>query len=228
MDPETAAFVRALTHETRFPFLPELRARVADKMVPTWDATKQRVGRDDIPAPFWAFAWPGGQALARYLLDNPERVAGQRVLDFAAGGGLASIAAARVGAASVVACDVDCHATAMQYVNAELNGVRVMAMTKDFIGESLRGQFDVLLAGDVCYEWVLSTRTVPWLRQAAADGLLVLLGDPGRDYLPKSGLERLADYDVPTSRELEIGDISRTTIWRVLPDGSTATPTLTV
>jgi predicted nicotinamide N-methyase len=218
MDTEAEAFVCSLTHETRFAFLPELRARVADKMVPTWDATKQRVGRDDLPAPFWAFAWPGGQALARYVLDNPERVAGLRVLDFAAGGGLASIAAARAGAASVVACDVDRHATAIQNVNAELSGVQITAVTRDIIGEGLHDHFDVVLAGDLCYEWVLSTRVIPWLRQTAAAGLLVLLGDPGRDYLPTSGLERVADYEVPTSRELEIADLSRTTVWRVLPE----------
>jgi predicted nicotinamide N-methyase len=187
-------------------------------MVPLWDATKRRVGRDHIPAPFWAFEWPGGQALARHVLDNTHLVAGQRVLDFAAGGGLAALAAARAGAASVVACDVDPLASVVQQVNAELSDVQLTSRTQDIIGEPLHGEFDVVLAGDLCYEWVLSTRITPWLRRTAADGLLVLLGDPGRDYLPKTGLERLAEYDVPTSRELEVADHARTTVWRVLPD----------
>jgi len=211
------AFVRSVTRVTRLPFVPELCVRVAPKMVPIWDATKRRVGRDDIPPPFWAFAWPGGQALARHVLDYPQLVVGQRVLDFAAGGGMAALAAARAGAASVIAYDVDPLASVAQQANADLSDVQIASRTRDIVGEPLHADFDVVLAGDVCYEWVLSTRIVPWLRRSAADGVLVLLGDPGRDYLPNAGIERLADYDVPTSRELEIADYSRTTVWRVLP-----------
>jgi predicted nicotinamide N-methyase len=211
------AFVRSVTRVTRLPFVPELCVHVAPKMVPIWDATKRRVGRDDIPPPFWAFAWPGGQALARHVLDYPQLVVGQRVLDFAAGGGMAALGAARAGAASVIACDVDPLASVAQQANADLSDVQIASRTRDIVGEPLHADFDVVLAGDVCFEWVLSTRIVPWLRRSAADGVLVLLGDPGRDYLPNAGIERLADYDVPTSRELEIADLSRTTVWRVLP-----------
>jgi predicted nicotinamide N-methyase len=217
VEPDAGAFVRSVTQVTRFRFVPELPVRVAPKMVPIWDATKRRVGRDDVPAPFWAFAWPGGQALARHVLDNADLVAGKRVLDFAAGGGMAALAAARAGASSVIACDVDPLAAVVQQSNAELSDVQITSWTRDIIGDPLHGDFDVVLAGDLCYEWVLSTRIVPWLRQSAADGVLVLLGDPGRDYLPKTGLERLADYEVPTSRELEIVDVSHTTVWRALP-----------
>jgi predicted nicotinamide N-methyase len=218
MQVDAEAFVLSVTRVTRFAFVPELRMRVASEMMPVWEATRRRDGRHAAPAPLWAFAWPGGLAVARHLLDNTDLVAGQRVIDFGAGGGLAGIAAAQAGAATVVACDVDPLAAVAQRANAALNDVCLTSHTHDMIGEPLRGQFDVLLAGDVCYEWVLSTRITPWLRQAAADGLLVLLADPGRGYLPQVGLERLVEYDVPTSLELEREDHLRTTLWRVLRD----------
>jgi predicted nicotinamide N-methyase len=219
MRPDDAdAFVRSFTQETRFPFVPELRLRVASQMMPIWEATRRRDGRPEAPTPLWAFAWPGGLALARHVLDNQHLVAGQRVLDFGAGGGLVGIAAARAGAASVVACDVAPLAAAAQQANAALNDVRLSSQTHDMIGESLLGQFDVLLAGDVTYEWILSLRIEPWLRQAAADGLAVLLADAGRGHLPHIRLERLAEYDVPTSLELEVETQLRTTLWRVLGD----------
>lgn len=210
------AFVLSATHEQRLTFVPELRMRVASEMKPLWEAIRRRDGRPVAPAPLWAFAWPGGLAVARHVLDNPRLVAGQRVLDFGAGGGLAGIAAARAGAASVVACDVDPLAADAQRANAALNDVCLTSLTHDMIGEALHGQFDVLLAADVCYEWVLSQRIAPWLRQAAADGVFVLLADPGRGYLPQVGLEPLVAYDVPTSLELELEDHLRTTLWRVL------------
>lgn len=212
------AFVRSYTQVTCFPFVPELRLRVASEMMPLWEATRRRDGRPNAPSPLWAFAWPGGLALARHVLDNQHLVAGQRVLDFGAGSGLVGLAAARAGAASVVACDVAPLAAAAQQANAALNDVSLTSQTHDMIGESLLGQFDVLLAGDVTYEWVLSLRIGTWLRQTAADGLAVLLADAGRGHLPQIPLERLAEYDVPTLLELEEEDHLPTTLWRVLGD----------
>jgi predicted nicotinamide N-methyase len=202
----------------RFPFVPELQLRVASQMTPLWEAVRQLDGRHAAQAPLWAFAWPGGLAVARYVLDYEHLVAGQRVLDFGAGGGLAGIAAARAGAASVVACDVEPLASVLQQANAALNDVDLTSSTRDMIGETLHGRFDVVLAGDVCYEWVLSQRITPWLHQAAVDGLLVLVADPGRGYLPRVGLEQVVEYDVPTSLELEREDHMRTAVWRLLGD----------
>jgi predicted nicotinamide N-methyase len=212
------AFVRSYTQVTRFPFVPELRLRVASEMMPLWEATRRRDGRPEAPTPLWAFAWPGGLALARHVLDNPHLVSGLRVLDFGSGCGLVGLAAARAGAASVVACDVAPLAAAAQQANAALNAVSLTSRTHDLIGERLLGQFDILLAGDVTYEWILSLRIGSWLHQTAVDGLAVLLADAGRGHLPHLPLERLAEYDVPTLLELEDADHTRTTLWRVLPD----------
>jgi predicted nicotinamide N-methyase len=218
MQVDADEFVRSVTQIISFPFLPELRVRVAPQMIPVWEATQHREGQEHLPAPFWAFAWPGGQAFARYILDHPDVVRGKRVLDFAAGNGLAAIAAARAGAAVAVASDVDRLARHAQAANAELNDVHIEARTQDVVGHSVHEEFDLVLAGDVCYEWVLATRIVPWLRQLAADGVVVLLADPGRKYLPETGLERLAVYDVPTLLDLEAKASMRTTLWRILPE----------
>lgn len=165
------------------------------------------------PPPFWAFAWPGSQALARYLLEHRDVVAGRRVLDFGSGSGLAAIAAACCDASQVIACDLDPIAACVQHVNAELNGVIV----ETFTGDATLAQFevDVVLAGDVCYEREPSEVIVTWLRQQAAGGRTVLLADPGRHYAPSDGLQLLATYDVPTLHELESVAQKRTRVWTI-------------
>ena len=164
------------------------------------------------PPPYWAFAWAGGQAIARYVLDNPEIVAGRAVLDFASGSGLGAIAAAMSGARTVVAADIDPYASAAIGINAALNGVEVAITSGDLIGS--RGPWEVVLAGDICYERPLADRVTAWLRNLAAEGADVLLGDPGRTYLPKEGLDWIVRYAVKTTRELEDTDVRNAVVWR--------------
>lgn len=188
--------------------------QVATELMPTWDAVERHFGHA-VPPPYWSFLWPGSEALARVLLDRPELVAGRRVFDFGAGCGLAAIAAARAGAARVVACDTDPLAAASQQLNAALNNVEVESLTLDPVGRPL-AEVDFVLAGDVCYERGVAARVAAWLRQLAAAGQDVVLADPGRAYAPTDGLEVLASFDVPTTRELESADSMRTLVWRIL------------
>jgi SAM-dependent methyltransferase len=155
-----------------------------------------------VPPPFWAFAWAGGQALSRYLLDHPHETAGKRVLDFAAGSGLVGVAAMKAGAASVLAADIDPFCAAAVAANAEANGVEI-AFTADNLLEAPPAAFDLICAGDVFYEVPMAAAMLAWLKQARAAGSSVLVGDPGRTYFPKEGLSLLAEYRVPTTRELE-------------------------
>lgn len=187
--------------------------RVASELMPTWEAAERHVGHAVAP-PFWAFLWPGSQVLARFILDHPQYVAGQRVFDFGSGCGLAAIAAARAGASHVVACDLDEMAAQSQQANAELNQVHIESVVRNPVGRPLR-DVDVVLAGDVCYERQLGSEIDQWLHDLAADGLTVLLADPGRAYAPSDGIELLASFEVPTSRELESEDQMTTRVWRV-------------
>ena len=193
--------------------VPELRVRVATELMATWEATERHFGHAVAP-PFWAFLWPGSQVLARVLFDRPELVRDKRVLDFGSGCGLAAIAAARCGASRIVACDVDPVAAESQRINAELNGVCLETLTRDLVGRPVR-DFDVVLAGDVCYERNAARDISDWLHDLASDGLTVLLADPGRAYAPTDGLELLASFSVPTSRELESEDELLTRVWRL-------------
>jgi predicted nicotinamide N-methyase len=204
--------IREFTQVRAAPFVPEFRLYLAEQLVPLWQATEWRAAAPQ-PPPFWAFAWPGSQALARFLLEKPALVQGQRVLDFGSGGGLAAIAAAHLGAAHVLACDLDPIALAAQRLNAELNGVSFASTSEDVVGREL--DVDVVLAGDVCYERAASERITPWLRGLAAAGALVLLADPGRSYAPTDGLELLATYDVPTLLDIESVEHKRTRLWRL-------------
>jgi predicted nicotinamide N-methyase len=208
------AFVRANTGIEAPPLTPEIRLHLASEVVPLWQASEEELAVQGLPPPFWAFAWAGGQALARYILDHPQTVAGQRVLDFAAGSGLQAIAAALAGAARVAASEIDPFAGAAIRLNAALNGVALEVVLDDLVGGD-DGRWDVVLAGDVFYERPMAERVEPWLRRLAARGGLVLLGDPGRSYLPRSGLERLIAYSVKTSRELEDTDVRNTVVWRL-------------
>jgi predicted nicotinamide N-methyase len=209
------AFILANTVVEAPPLVPEIRLHLASEITPIWQATEETLARGQVPPPYWAFAWAGGRALARYVLDHPACVAGRRVLDFGAGSGLLAIAAARAGAASVTAAEIDAFAAAAIALNAELNGVAVVVETADVIGRS-GGDWDVVLVGDMCYERPLAERLTAWLRGLAGRGMPVLLGDPGRNYLPRSGLAELARYVVPTSRELEDRDSREGIVWQVL------------
>ena len=212
MDP--ALFVRSNTAIVAPPLVPEIRLHLATEVTPIWQATEESLARGAVPPPFWAFAWAGGQALARYLLDRPETVAGRFVFDFGSGSGLVAIAAAKAGARSVVAAEIDHFAVAAIAANASLN--RVAVTIADPI-DTADPRWEIVTAGDVCYERDMTDRLVPWLRSLAGDGRLVLLGDPGRAYLPTDGLRRLASYTVPTSRELEDSTARDGVVWRVLP-----------
>ena len=213
---DRAAFIRAHTTVAAPPLVPELRMHLATEVTPLWQATERLLQDAQLPPPFWAFAWPGGQALARYLLDDPQTVAGRRVLDLGAGSGLGAIAAARAGAAAVLAVDMDDFACAAARLNAELNGVRIEIALRDVTaGEP--PEADVVIAGDICYERAAADRIAAWLRRRAAAGAMVLIGDPGRTYFPKEGLQLLARYQVPTSLELEDRTLRETGVWRMQP-----------
>jgi predicted nicotinamide N-methyase len=212
---DPAVFVRGNTAVEAPPLVPEIRLHLATEVTPIWQATEDTLARGAVPPPYWAFAWAGGLALARYLLDHPEIVAGRRVLDFGSGSGLVAIAAALAGAGRVFAAEIDDFAAAAIAANAALNRVAVEVTTVDMIGAADAG-WEIVTAGDVCYERAMAERAVPWLRRLAGRGSLVLLGDPGRAYLPSAGLVERARYAVPTSREIEDRDVRETVIWRVL------------
>jgi predicted nicotinamide N-methyase len=215
LDP--AVFIRRNTQITAPPLIPEIRLHLATEITPIWHATEETLARTALPPPFWAFAWAGGQALARYLLDHPDLVAARFVLDFGAGSGLAAIAAAKAGAAHVLAAEIDQFAAAAITANAALNGVEIRVTTADIIGIA-DPRWAIVAAGDVCYERPMAERVTKWLRSLAGQGALVLLGDPGRAYLPDTGLREQARYLVPTSRELEDRDNREAVVWEVIAD----------
>jgi len=206
-------FVASQTVIARAPLVPEIVLHLATEITPIWQATEAWLAEQNIEPPFWAFAWPGGQALARAVLDDPKLVAGKRVLDFAAGCGIAAIAAAQAGAALVEAAEIDPLALAAVRLNAALNGVAVATPPGDVVGAPCR--WDVIFAGDVCYEAPMTTHILPWLRGLVAAGAEVLIADPGRAYLPKAGLAPIARYSVPTTRELEDRESREVTIHRL-------------
>ena len=215
MDPEL--FVRRNTEITRPPLVPEIALHLATAMTPIWLATEEELARGAVPPPFWAFAWAGGQALARYLLDNPGLVAGREVLDIGSGSGIVAIAAAKSGASRVVAAEIDPFAAAAIALNAALNGVSVTVETRDLLDRGPAG-WGVALAGDICYEEPMSSRATALLRRIAGRGRLALLGDPGRSYLPRTGLVERARYEVPTTRDLEDRDMREATVWQITPE----------
>ncbi len=195
-----AAFVHRQTNSGHAALVPEIALHLASEITPIWQATEAWLAEHDLEPPFWAFAWPGGQALARYILDHPSSVAGRRVLDFAAGCGIAAIACAVAGAASVEAAEIDPLARAAMSLNAAANGVSIALPSTDVVGADCR--WDLILCGDVCYEAPMTAHILPWLRRMA--GLAeVWIADPGRAYLPRDGLEAFASYRVPTTLELE-------------------------
>lgn len=216
---DAEAFIRAHTTLAASSFVPEIPLYLATEITPIWQATEAWLAAEGIEPPFWAFAWPGSLAIARLMLDDPARIAGRRVLDFAAGCGLAGIAAALAGAASIEAAEIDPLALAATRLNAALNGVTVATLVGDVVGADCR--WDLILAGDVCYEAPMTGHILPWLRRMAAAGASrgaeVWLADPGRAYLPRDGLLELARYMVPTTRQLEDRETREVVVFQLLP-----------
>ena len=208
---EREAFITTHTRPNRPPHCPEIVLHLASEAVALWQLSADELDQQGLPLPFWAFAWAGGQALARYLLDHPERVQDKHVYDIASGSGLVAIAAKMSGAKQVTAVDIDPYAIAAVGLNASLNQVDLATYRGDLIGQIL--QTDVLLVGDLFYEREIAEPLFAWLRQCQQAGILVLIGDPGRTYLPKAGLKELACYSIPVSRELEDQDIKVTRVW---------------
>ncbi len=213
-----------LNHRQRFildntqvaapPGCPEIKLHLATEITPLWQATETFLAETNTPPPYWAFAWVGGQALSRYVLDTPELVRGKRVLDFAAGCGMTAIAAAMAGAAVSEAAEIDPMAVDALLFNADLNKVAVQAVCDDLVGQPNR--WDVILAGDICYERPMAERVFVWLKDCARQGAAVLMADPGRSYLPKTGLLRLASYPIPCSLELEDREMREASVFRIV------------
>ncbi len=212
-----AAFIRQHTELLPVPLIPEIKLHLAHESVPLWQKTEDELGEMGLPPPFWAFAWAGGQALARYILEHPETVKGQRVLDLASGSGLVGIAAMKAGAASVLAADIDAFALAAIAMNANANACDIQSTGVDLLNGAPQN-FDVILVGDLFYEQQTAARCLAFLQQSSAD---ILIGDPGRSYLPKELLISVAQYQVPVSRDLEDSEIKQTSVWRFLSALST-------
>ncbi len=206
------AFILQHTRLQRPPHAPEMQLHLASEIEPIWRSTEEALAETGLDPPFWAFAWAGGQALARYLLDHPDEVRGRRVLDFATGSGIVAIAALMAGAAEVLAADVDRFCADAVALNGQANGVRAEFTAQDLL-DADPPELDVICAGDICYEWPLADRVRRWLEQAHKRGTRVLIGDPGRAYLPREGLTPLAMYDVATTREIEDKDVRRTGVF---------------
>jgi predicted nicotinamide N-methyase len=204
-------FIRSHTCFLAVPHAPEISLYLADEATELWQKTEDELGEIGLPPPFWAFAWAGGQALARYILDRPEIVAGRHVLDFASGSGLVAIAAAKAGAGRVEACDIDAFSIAAIALNAEQNNVSVTPRHADLVGRD--EGWDVVLAGDVSYERDMAARVTDWLYALRRRGAKVLIGDPGRSYLAKNRLQPLATYRVAVTRTLEDSEIKDTCVW---------------
>jgi len=212
-DPD--GFIRANTVLATPRHVPEIRLHLATEITPIWQATETWMTEQNLEPPFWAFAWPGGVALARHVLDNPGVATGKRVLDFAAGGGIAAIACAMAGAALVEASEIDRLALAAVGLNAAANGVAVIP-AGDVVGDACR--WDLILCGDVCYEAPMTAHIMPWLTDMAR-GAEVWIADPGRAYVPKPSLAAFANYRIETTLELEDRLVREVTLYRVLPPG---------
>jgi predicted nicotinamide N-methyase len=214
MSSSPEAFIVANTRILSPPLVPEIRLHLAEESVPIWQKTEEELGEMNVPPPYWAFAWAGGQALARYLLDNPPLVAGGSVIDLGAGSGLTSIAAKLAGAGPVLAADIDAFALASVRLNAALNGVEVSVTSDDLLARD-PGKADIVLVGDLFYERELAARVTSYVEKAAAAGARVLIGDPKRSYFPARRFTLAAEYQVPVTRELEDAEIKRTSVWQL-------------
>jgi predicted nicotinamide N-methyase len=214
---DPAGIARFISENTRLmtpPLVPEIRLHLAEESVPIWQKTEEQLGEMNIPPPYWAFAWAGGQALARYLLDNPQLLQGKRVIDLGSGSGLTAIAAKRAGAVDVLAADIDELALAAAHLNADANAVTLRTTADDLLAAE-PGEADVVLVGDLFYERQLADRVLHYIEAAAASGALVLIGDPQRSYFPKGRFVEVGEYRVPVTRELEDSEIKKTAVWRL-------------
>jgi len=207
------AFIRENTRIIAPSHVPELQLYLADDAVSLWQLTEEQLGELGLPPPFWAFAWAGGQALGRFVLDHPDIVRGRSVLDVASGSGLVAIAAMKAGAASALAVDIDAFAAHAAALNAALNDVRVETSDADPVGQPTDAE--IILVGDLFYDRDLAPRVLNWLIAQQAQGKTVLIGDPGRTYLPRDKLEQIAAYDIPVTRALEDAEIKRAAVWRL-------------
>lgn len=207
------AFIRENTRVLAPSHVPELQLHLADDAVALWEMTEEQLGKLGLPPPFWAFAWAGGQALARYILDHAEVVAGKTILDVASGSGLVAIAALRAGAVSALAIDIDAFAAHAAKLNAELNDVKIETSDADPVGQPTDAE--IILVGDLFYDRDLAPRVLEWLIALHRDGKTVLIGDPGRTYLPRDRLEQIAAYDIPVTRALEDAEVKRAAVWRL-------------
>lgn len=216
MASSSRAFVLRHTRLRPVPGLEEVRLHLADEVLPLWHDVQLATGDPDAPVPYWAFAWGGGLAIGRYLREHPEAVAGRRVFDLASGSGLCAIAAMRAGASSTTGADIDPFSIAAIEVNARANGTRVAAMRRDVLDDT-PPDVDVIMAGDCWYEARLAARVLPWLRRAHDTGIDVLVGDPGRRYLPADDLAELAMYDVRTTTELEDMELRQGRVYALRP-----------
>ena len=196
------------------PHAPEISLWLADEVTPIWRLTEEELGEMGLPPPFWAFAWAGGQALARHVLDHPDIVRGKRVIDLASGSGLVGIAAMKAGAASVLAADIDAFSVEAIVLNAQINGVSLEATGRDLLEQPAQG-CDVILVGDLFYEKGLAAKVFAWLEEAEARGIVTLIGDPGRSYLPREKLKKLGAYKVPVTRDLEDAEVKLQAVWRL-------------
>jgi predicted nicotinamide N-methyase len=209
---DPATFILANTDVTPPPHVPEIRLHLATEAHDLWLKTEEELQAIGLPPPFWAFAWAGGQGLARYILDHPDTVAGKRVLDFATGSGLVAIAAKQAGATRVLAADIDPWTETAVRLNAAENDVEISFTSQDLIGRDI--EEDVVLAGDVFYDRGMADLLIPWFTRLSGAGKVVLVGDPGRSYCPKDRLTQMAVYQVPVTRALEDSEVKKTTVWR--------------
>ena len=217
MATSTAAFIRANTRLLRPPLVPEIVLHMAEESLPIWSKTEEQLGEINLAPPFWAFAWAGGQALARYVLDNPGLVVGKSVLDIGSGSGLVAIAAKMAGAEHVTANDIDAFAVEACRLNAEANGTAIDVSADDLIGAAATAGAepgaDVIFLADVFYEKDMAGQVLGYAGRARRTGSRVLVGDPRRSYFPENQFKRLADYAVPVTRELEDNEIKNTAVW---------------
>ena len=209
------AFILANTKLMAPPLVPEIKLHLAEESLPIWQKTEDELGEINVPPPFWAFAWAGGQALARYCIDNPSLLAGRSALDLGCGSGMQAIAAKLAGATTVLAADIDAFSCAAAGINARANDVVIETTQQDFLTQPPAAPFTAVLVGDLFYEKTLAERVTAFLDLAAAQGALVLIGDPQRSYFPRGRFTKMAEYHVPVTRELEDAEIKTTAVWRL-------------
>jgi predicted nicotinamide N-methyase len=207
------AFIRGNTRLLAPPLVPEIRLHLAEETIPIWQKTEEELGEMNVPPPYWAFAWAGGQALARYLLDQPETCRGRNVVDLGSGSGLTAIAAAKTGAKAVLAADIDSFALAACRLNGAVNGVDFETTNADLLARAPQANA-IVLVGDLFYERALAERVMAFIDAAKQLGCVVLIGDPQRSYFPRDRFHQLASYQVPVSRELEDAEIKKTAVWQ--------------